>query len=876
MSSNTTSKVITTKAGEALIAQMQAENKVLVIDKFIFANVPNRPDFPQREDRLPTEYVVHESAVHEQGRMTENSVIYSTTLASNVGPFTFNWSGLYCSEHNTLVAINFPAAVDKTVDGPGVTGNTLVRSFVLEYKGIAETTNITVDPASWQYDAHKRMSKMDNDSAQAIIDQNGKDWFIDDGFIVTPQSTAYNIKAGAGYVSGHRISLDFDRIIQVPEKPAFIYVDAFREGSPTGEWQTKFTFVAAAEEKDDYTDAQGVNHFVCKIAQVFEDGSVGDLRSKDKVDIYINSINNLQTTRDAIEWMPKLKITSKHALRLFRYTDESGIEGYYLPNVNSLPFTTENTFTEDMENNRFLYYNNYRPIIDARELGFKKTDKPQTSTLYKINDYIKKNGECIIDFSNVGKIKLDRSDVRELPYGFAVVFDTYQEWLNANIYLEPTCLIGEDDLLPSDRSSMIYFKKGHKLINCNIDGSANYRYCNANLETSTIVSARGFRSEIIGGSILNSVASAYIPAGVFKVIGTKLNFYGDHAIYLRSGEYTTHEVSCIDNVESIQGNDHKLIYTPDGIATAREAIKLADKTRRVTITNCNITGTIGVNLEAISQLVKVTGNTFITAYAGVMVCDPDLTDGQGGKMVTISGQNQFLDYQDEIGEASYGGWRTKSVMFNAKSNMTLNDFVISNNQMRNASIVDSYNSASISGIKISGNTMINCGVSFTDPQSKRNVITSNIIKGKLGNIYVRGSNTVKQNDFYDCTEGLVINQASNEKDDVLLILDNNFHQCASDIKLDKYAFNVVYKGNNHINNNADSLFINTNGVASDRMSGCDYLNNNIYGAGVLTENQALLTVMAPKLPEYINGEPTREQMNDVINYLSRATTNGCL
>ncbi|WP_058120203.1 phage tail protein [Photobacterium kishitanii] len=275
-----TATVITTKAGEALIAQMQAENKVLVIDKFIFANVPNRPAFPNRDDVVPVEHVVHESAVHEQGRLTENSVIYSTTLASNVGPFSFNWSGLFCSEHNVLVAINFPPPVDKTVDAPGITGNTLVRSFVLEYKGISETTNITVDPSSWQYDAHKRMSKMDNDTAQAIIDQNGKDWFIDDGFIVTPQSGAYSIKAGAGYVSGHRISLDFDRIIQVPEKPAFIYVDAFREGSPTGEWQTKFTFVVSAEEKDDYTDAQGVNHFVCKIAQVLADGSVADMRKK--------------------------------------------------------------------------------------------------------------------------------------------------------------------------------------------------------------------------------------------------------------------------------------------------------------------------------------------------------------------------------------------------------------------------------------------------------------------------------------------------------------------------------------------------------------------------------------------------------------------
>ncbi|WP_181316248.1 phage tail-collar fiber domain-containing protein [Photobacterium iliopiscarium] len=354
-----TATVITTKVGEALIAQMQAENKVLVIDKFIFANVPNRPAFPNRDDVVPVEHVVHESAVHEQGRLTENSVIYSTTLASNVGPFSFNWSGLFCSEHNVLVAINFPPPVDKTVDAPGITGNTLVRSFVLEYKGISETTNITVDPSSWQYDAHKRMSKMDNDTAQAIIDQNGKDWFIDDGFIVTPQSGAYSIKAGAGYVSGHRISLDFDRIIQVPEKPAFIYVDAFREGSPTGEWQTKFTFVVAAVEKDDYTDGQGVNHFVCKIAQVFEDGSVSMLRKKDKVGHYVDSINNLHTTRDAIEWRPNLKVKTKDALQLFSHTDEHGVKSYYLPNLDNLPFATGDSWLEDINKG---YWNNDKTV----------------------------------------------------------------------------------------------------------------------------------------------------------------------------------------------------------------------------------------------------------------------------------------------------------------------------------------------------------------------------------------------------------------------------------------------------------------------------------------------------------------------------------
>lgn len=275
---NTTDKSILTAAGKALLAQLNAEEKPLVIDKMIFANVPNRPEFPQPDDVVPSDDVVHEAAVEQRGRLSVDSVIYSTTLTSQEGPFEFNWTGAYCSEYGVLVTIDHHALTPKTVDEPGVSGNTLVRSVVLEYKDIAEITNITVDASTWQYNATPRMKKMDDDVAQSIIDQNGKDWFIEDGFLVTPQASTFNIKAGAGYVSGNRVMLEFDRNVQVPNKPSFIYVDAHREGTPTGEQVTLFDFVITADEKDDYTDESGVKHFVCKVAQVLVDGSVSDLR----------------------------------------------------------------------------------------------------------------------------------------------------------------------------------------------------------------------------------------------------------------------------------------------------------------------------------------------------------------------------------------------------------------------------------------------------------------------------------------------------------------------------------------------------------------------------------------------------------------------
>ncbi len=278
---NTTDKSILTAAGKALLAQLNAEEKPLIIDKMIFANVPNRPEFPQPDDVVPTDDIVHQEQVEQRGRLSADSVIYSTTLTSDVGPFEFNWTGAYCSEYGVLVTVDHHALTPKTADEPGVAGNTLVRSVVLEYKDIAEITNITVDASSWQYNATDRMKKMDSDVAQSIIDQNGKDWFIEDGFLVTPSGSAYNIKAGAGYVSGNRVSMEFDRSVQVPNKPSFIYIDAHREGTPTGEQVTLFDFVITAEEKDDYIDlstGKDIPHFVCKIAEVLADGSVSDLR----------------------------------------------------------------------------------------------------------------------------------------------------------------------------------------------------------------------------------------------------------------------------------------------------------------------------------------------------------------------------------------------------------------------------------------------------------------------------------------------------------------------------------------------------------------------------------------------------------------------
>ena len=371
---NVTDKSILTAAGKALLAQLNAEEKALVIDKMIFANVPNRPEYPQPDDVVPSSDVVHEAAVEQRGRLSVDSVIYSTTLTSQEGPFEFNWTGAYCSEYGVLVTIDHHALTPKTADEPGVSGNTLVRSIVLEYKDIAEITNITVDASTWQYNATPRMKKMDDDVAQANIDQNGKDWFIEDGFLVTPQASALNIKAGAGYVSGNRVMLEFDRNVQVPNKPSFIYVDAHREGTPTGEQVTLFDFVVTVDEKDDYTDANGVKHFVCKIAQVLADGSVSDLRPKsgsaDK--LWVGAEERKQTAM----------LSSQNLLVI-----EEGVYGQEASGIEAVQFNHKGN------SQKSLWYAWDKPV--GTVVGFTLHDDYGTATLKTTHNNIEMNFEFI-------------------------------------------------------------------------------------------------------------------------------------------------------------------------------------------------------------------------------------------------------------------------------------------------------------------------------------------------------------------------------------------------------------------------------------------------------------------------------------------------
>lgn len=276
---------VITIAGERLFALKAQNNQQLDIDTFIFAFVPGQDSsapIDRNEGLPPIGQRVHTQIVQQTGLINENAVVYSTVLDSLTGPFDFNWVGLYSSVNQTLIGIIHTPTVSKTVTVPGAAGNILNRNFVIEYSGIAELTGITVDAETWQLDYTARLNGMDELTRQLAADMNGKDWFIDDGFKVVPRSTlnTFKVTAGAGYVSGLRVTLAADHILTLGSYPQFVYVDAWFDGTSESVWKGHTAFTVTNAEMDDYIDVNGRNHYVFKLASITAADVVEDLRGE--------------------------------------------------------------------------------------------------------------------------------------------------------------------------------------------------------------------------------------------------------------------------------------------------------------------------------------------------------------------------------------------------------------------------------------------------------------------------------------------------------------------------------------------------------------------------------------------------------------------
>ncbi|ELN2578700.1 phage tail protein [Enterobacter kobei] len=296
-----------TPAFEAYLATQTAAQQPVVLDEFVFANVPGLdPEAPvDPAEGIPQTQIVWRQAVDKSGVINSDTVVYSVLLGTEVGDFTFNWVGLINKSSGMLAMVTHIPPQEKYANVDGNQGNALTRSFVMEYSGAQAATLINVPAETWQIDFTARLGAMDEHDRVTNVDLYGPGAFFGDGFLVRESAGAYSIQPGAGYVGGLRVLLGAAAPVNAATRPTKVWVDASWTGTAASVWNTQQTITVAPTLANYVQD--GISHYVFAVAQINADGSVTDLRPKGTVDggqqasLWLRKDKNLSDVNDAAE-----------------------------------------------------------------------------------------------------------------------------------------------------------------------------------------------------------------------------------------------------------------------------------------------------------------------------------------------------------------------------------------------------------------------------------------------------------------------------------------------------------------------------------------------------------------------------------------------
>ena len=262
----------------------------VVLDEFVLANVPDLdPAAPIDPDSglPPAGQIVHRHTVDQRGRINNDAVAYTIVMDTTVGDFSFNAMYLI-NKASGVVGMIVHKGLEtklKTDEAAGQTGNSLVKSMLMEYDRAAEATATHVDASTWQIDYAARLRGMDDDLRLQALQFFGPATFYGDGFKLVNESGVYKVQPGVAYVGGLRAELNEVKKINPGAKPVGLWLDIYRAGSLLDAWVNHFTLTLSVPDMVDYLDSNGYQHHVAKVAIINADGSVTDVRRKRTIEL---------------------------------------------------------------------------------------------------------------------------------------------------------------------------------------------------------------------------------------------------------------------------------------------------------------------------------------------------------------------------------------------------------------------------------------------------------------------------------------------------------------------------------------------------------------------------------------------------------------
>ncbi|EJD6581553.1 phage tail protein [Providencia rettgeri] len=466
-------------------AQEAATGAPVILDEFVFANVPNLdPMLPiDRNEKLPPqEQIVHRQDVNKTGLASENAVAYSVTLGTEIGDFEFNWIGLLNKSTGVIAMITHAPTQKKIKTHDGMQGNVLTRSFLLEFEGAAKETAINTVAETWQIDFTARLSGIDEIQRQINFDKYGAATFFDDAFLVTQKGNKYIVNTGTAYISGLRGKLENEQSF-TNIRDTYIYADFSFQGNLLSQWGTAVK-VTESKVLQDYIDNSGFKHYVFAIASIDIDGNVTDLRTKSPIE---NNIDELQQ-----------QISSKLDEETFR--DE-------IPKIQGLVEGWRNVFRDDTD------------CIDAALSEHKTLVTLERGRTYHVRGgvlYIR--AHQTLDFNGATLKLIDNAGVHRLTI---LEMDDFSRAIGVNI--DGNYQNNVDDSATWLKVADIPFAQG----------IYTSRYLTNNNKFKPAIGAH-----IESGVVSNCIRSNYVLTGINQYHGelTANHSFADHLIYFSGAE----------------------------------------------------------------------------------------------------------------------------------------------------------------------------------------------------------------------------------------------------------------------------------------------------------------------------------------------------
>ena len=275
-----------TLAGESLNAQKQVAQEVLVVERFIFANVPGL-DHSGPVDRAAgkpaAELIVYSAEIPDgnAGFVNPNQVVYSVQAGSDVGDWDFNWIGLETAE-GVLYAVAYVPLQQKRRNIPPLQiGNNLTRNFLLAFDGAQALTGLTIDASTWQHDFTIRLAGIDERERQSNRDIFGRACFFGSALQLEKVGAVYQLKTGTAYVEGVRLQRSAALPVVPPAFPTTAWLDVALQrelNDVVASWS-----VVWGAEKVDYVDSAGVQHYCVAIADLPNSNTITDSRPVENI-----------------------------------------------------------------------------------------------------------------------------------------------------------------------------------------------------------------------------------------------------------------------------------------------------------------------------------------------------------------------------------------------------------------------------------------------------------------------------------------------------------------------------------------------------------------------------------------------------------------